>query len=385
MKHLLLRSIFPLLLFFCASLLHAQDGGHLYVKSKTLRPGDTAKNQYFTIALEAEEIEAPYVAFQFDITLPDGLEFEYLPNGKPRIILSKPGLYPSYEDYNEDGEPIATYPHKLEMSIVGGAVRVIVYSSNKDEDMRYFTSRSGELLKVYVRPTAYLKPGNVDITLTGVTFSYIDATPGLRTSELTISGLTAGAESSLPLKVSAANKFSTAVLPFDVAELPAGLEAYSCRSTSGDNLVLEKQQSMKAYTPYILYAANGFDSTLSGTVDASKYPADGTVTDGYLTGTVVAQSIGSGNGYYVMQNKGDGPMFYRIDDTEFAIPAGKCWLTIPAGMQSAVSFHLDGTTGIGEVKGEEGYAGTIYDVQGRSVKRAEKGLYIINGEKVLKK
>ena len=99
----------------------------------------------------------------------------------------------------------------------------------------------------------------------------------------------------------------------------------------------------------------------------------------------MAQSIGSGNGYYVMQNKGDGPMFYRIDDTEFAIPAGKCWLTIPAGMQSAVSFHLDGTTGIGEVKGEEGNAGTIYDVQGRSVKRAEKGLYIIKGEKVLKK
>ena len=44
-----------------------------------------------------------------------------------------------------------------------------------------------------------------------------------------------------------------------------------------------------------------------------------------------------------------------------------------------------GTTGIDEVNGENGEVkGDIYDLQGRKVKRTENGIYIINGEKVVK-
>ena len=137
------------------------------------------------------------------------------------------------------------------------------------------------------------------------------------------------------------------------------------------------------HTPYILYAENGFDGTLSGDVDASKYSE--VVTDGYLCGAVAAQEIGGGNGYYVMQNKGEGVMFYSVDDTTFSIPAGKCWLALPAALQGSASFRLDGTTGIDEVKGESGKVKTIYDLTGRKVENPAKGIYIINGNKVLVK
>ncbi|MBO7240672.1 MAG: hypothetical protein J6V23_09390 [Bacteroidaceae bacterium] len=43
----------------------------------------------------------------------------------------------------------------------------------------------------------------------------------------------------------------------------------------------------------------------------------------------------------------------------------------------------EGTTGIEEVKGENGEVKTIYDLQGRRVEIPNKGLYIINGKKVL--
>lgn len=43
----------------------------------------------------------------------------------------------------------------------------------------------------------------------------------------------------------------------------------------------------------------------------------------------------------------------------------------------------EGTTGIEEVKGENGEVKTIYDLQGRKVEVPNKGLYIINGKKVL--
>ena len=43
----------------------------------------------------------------------------------------------------------------------------------------------------------------------------------------------------------------------------------------------------------------------------------------------------------------------------------------------------EGTTGIEEVKGKNGEVKTIYDLQGRRVEVPNKGLYIINGKKVL--
>lgn len=374
-----------ILSFVLAAKATAQE--RVYIKSPlTVEPGTSKTNIYFTLSLDAEQAEEPFAGFQMDIVLPEGLEIEYTKSGKPRIILYKPGIYPSYIEYseNEDGEEVETtvYPHSINLSEVGGSVRVIVYSADKDENLRYFTKKSGDLLKVYVRPAAYLKPGDMEVTLRDVSFSKIDAT-GNTTSEMKLTGITAAAKSTLTLKVSATNQFSTAILPFDVAEVPAGLEVYSCRSTDGEYLVLERQACIKAYTPYILYAANGFEGTLSGEVDAAKYSE--TVTDGYLTGTVVAQEIGGGEGHYVMQNKGEGPKFYKVNDTSFSIQPGKCWLTLPAEMQSSVAFRLDGTTSVGHPEFKIQDSEFIYDLTGRRVSRsAEHGIYIIDGRKVVK-
>ncbi len=362
-----------------------EPAAKVYIKSPvTVEPGVTT-SQKLVISMDATNAEETFCAFQMDIVLSDGLEFEYR-NGKPRITMVKPGVYPSYTEWDDDDNEVSVYTHSLNMSEINGGIRVIVYSSDPDEDLRYFAKKKGDLLNVYVKTTPYLKPGDVNITLRGVTFANLDATAGFKADELILTGLTAEATSTLPVKVSSTNKFSTAVFPFDVDAIPAGLEVYSCNSTNGENLVLTKQSKAVAYTPYILYAENGFDGTLSGAVDASKYSE--VVSDGYLRGAVAAQEIDGGNGCYVMQNKGDGVMFYSVDDDSFSIPAGKCWLALPAALQGSASFRLDGTTGIGEVKGENGEVKTIYDLTGRKVNAENgklKGLYIINGKKVLVK
>ena len=46
---------------------------------------------------------------------------------------------------------------------------------------------------------------------------------------------------------------------------------------------------------------------------------------------------------------------------------------------------VDSETGIGEVKGENGKVKGFYDLQGRKVENPAKGIYIINGKKVLVK
>jgi hypothetical protein len=139
---------------------------------------------------------------------------------------------------------------------------------------------------------------------------------------------------------------------------------------------------MQAFTPYIVYAPNGFDGTLTGTVDAERYQE--TVTNGYLSGTVVKTEITGDAGNYVLQNQGEGPMFYRVGDTSFAIPAGKCWLTLPASLQGVAAFQLHRPTGIETIPVSSLDANIIYDLSGRRIAQPAKGVYIVGGKKVVK-
>ena len=56
-----------------------------------------------------------------------------------------------------------------------------------------------------------------------------------------------------------------------------------------------------------------------------------------------------------------------------------------AGMKSVTAYEFTGVTGIEDVKGENGNVKTIYDLQGRKVENPTKGIYIINGKKILVK
>ncbi|MBR3615906.1 MAG: choice-of-anchor J domain-containing protein [Bacteroidaceae bacterium] len=56
-----------------------------------------------------------------------------------------------------------------------------------------------------------------------------------------------------------------------------------------------------------------------------------------------------------------------------------------AGLKGVTAYEFTGVTGIEDVKGENGNVKTIYDLQGRKVENPTKGIYIINGKKVLVK
>ena len=81
-------------------------------------------------------------------------------------------------------------------------------------------------------------------------------------------------------------------------------------------------------------------------------------------------------------------MFYKVGDTTFSIPAGRCWLTIPASMQGSTIFRFDKTTDIDEVNVENEAEESIYDLRGLRIddtENLERGVYIINGKAVLVK
>jgi hypothetical protein len=139
---------------------------------------------------------------------------------------------------------------------------------------------------------------------------------------------------------------------------------------------------MEAYTPYILYSPSDFSANIGGEVDASKYPEGGTVKQGYLVGTVVQKELKESTSY-VMQNQGNGAMFYNVGDTPFVLSAGKCYAELPDGSEARV-IRMDDATGIIETENVELESENGFDLSGRRVDKLQKGVYIVKGKKVIK-
>ncbi len=190
------------------------------------------------------------------------------------------------------------------------------------------------------------------------------------------------------LNIKAENKYGTLIVPFD-AELE-GAKAYSVNSVdaNGKTLLLTGETtSLKANTPYIVYAESGVETTLSGVGAAYT---DATYIDGWLTGVYEATPITAEfDGKYVLQKQGDIVGFYQIDTTADPsvtnqnIGANRAYLTAPAADVKA--FFLGGTeTAIQGVKSES-ENGAIYNMAGQRVSRAQKGIFIQNGRKMIVK
>jgi hypothetical protein len=147
-----------------------------------------------------------------------------------------------------------------------------------------------------------------------------------------------------------------------------GVKAYTGK-IDGSVLKLTEVSQANAGTPVIL------EGTYYNKV-AKATPAEMPEND--LKGT--ATDLAADGSQYVLAKKDDVVGFYQA--TEGTIAAGKAYLTgISAGVKAITFGTIDGIVSpLGET--EEGAA--IYDLSGRRVEKATKGLYIINGKKILK-
>lgn len=192
--------------------------------------------------------------------------------------------------------------------------------------------------------------------------------------------------------VNAANKIATCVLKFN-ATLPAGLKAYTTGKLVDNNLTLVEADKLEAYTPYILYAENGFTGTVKGDIVWNGYNTK-VADENNFVGAVTAQTITTG---YALQNQGEGVKFYAVDtekSQKVTIPAGKCWLDVVKGSTPAattrsinLSFPGDETTGMKAMEIPVLIEnGEIYTIDGKRVETMQSGkIYIIGGQKVIKK
>ena len=182
-------------------------------------------------------------------------------------------------------------------------------------------------------------------------------------------------------------RWNTVCLPFAVTDIEeffgADAKVYEFNDFAGDALSFSKVTETAAATPYLVYApaekeysaVTLSDVTLSGA-------AAGTVTKGVVTfhGTYAPIAKGDMTGYYGVTSAG-----------KIAKAGANAWLkgfrAYFEGVPATARIFIDGeATGIGSITADgELQMENVYNLNGQRVENAKKGLYIVNGKKVVVK
>ena len=102
--------------------------------------------------------------------------------------------------------------------------------------------------------------------------------------------------------------------------------------------------------------------------------------DNDLKGTF--EPIAAANKYVLAKPEGEEVGFYQAESGNIA--ANKAYLELPSDTEVKAIFFANGdATGIANVE-KTMENGAIYNVAGQRVNKALKGIYIVNGKKVVK-
>ena len=171
---------------------------------------------------------------------------------------------------------------------------------------------------------------------------------------------------------------ATLTTPFAVS-LPEGVTAGYVSGVDTEKQTLEYTDvtTIPAGESVVLFGEAG-TYTFNKVAEADAFGTN------YLVGYSEATEIPADQTVYALGNKSNGVAFYTFTGTAYAV--GKAYLQLPAATQAIGYFNVfggEGTTGIeAAVNGEQTVV--IYDLSGRRVEKMEKGIYIVNGKKVIR-
>lgn len=179
----------------------------------------------------------------------------------------------------------------------------------------------------------------------------------------------------------AGGKFGTLMLPFAVTTLPGKAYSLDQGVTYGGDIYATEVNAIAANSPVLVTAKGEYTAT-----EASVAATADTYTNGELTGTYKAMPAEENT--FVLQKHGDYVAFFMVKDTKPTVNPFRAYIKAQSGAASKELVNVifdSNTTGISNVNNQGNAANDIiYDLSGRRVNKARKGVYIINGKKIVK-
>ena len=180
-------------------------------------------------------------------------------------------------------------------------------------------------------------------------------------------------------------RYATLMLGYN-ASIPDNVKCYSA-AVNGDYVTLaDINGAVPAGTPVVV--------KVEEEKDYEFVPVDyaNAVTGNELKGTLSTKNITpeTGKSCYVLSNLNGKVGFYKAtlnqnENTAFQNNANKAYLPVANGNAARfLSFDFGTETAIEGIEAETATDAVVYDLAGRRVKAAQKGLYIVNGKVLIK-
>ena len=191
------------------------------------------------------------------------------------------------------------------------------------------------------------------------------------------------------LAVNATTGWGTFIAPYENL-IPSTVKAYTVSHKGSGYIYLEENETgvLSANTPYILSTeeASNVSVAFKGIADNDE----DTYEDNGLVGLLAAKTVPA-NSYILQYQAGKvGTAFYKLENNLTGTKY-RCYLdleNVPASSSSRASVSMgifdDETTGIRSIdNGKLTIDNYVYDLRGQRVAQPTKGLYIVNGKKVV--
>lgn len=180
-------------------------------------------------------------------------------------------------------------------------------------------------------------------------------------------------------------------IAIDYTKTPTGVKAYRAKgtkTTGGQLVVVLEQVTGKVYanTPVILAAdTEGQSFTFTQAVTGASDAGTNLLRQG------TGGSIGPNDNYYILTLKNGVVVFAQTKSSSALVPTDKAYLdlsSVSGARARTISLSFgdngNGTTAINGIEENAEMENTvIYDLRGQRVDKPTKGLYIINGKKVM--
>ena len=255
-----------------------------------------------------------------------------------------------------------------------------------------------ETLTITATPTASATDGiemHIEVEYAGGTVStdpvtrYVAALTYYVLDETSTDAIVAGTYDFVTLKRTFAAGWNTVCLPFTISDVEGffgtGAKAYTFNSFAEGVLGFNKVESLSASYPYVVYvpAAITEDIALADITIAStdNDPFYTHINNAYFRGSYAP--IADMNGLWGIT--GEGRIAKGTADA--SIDGFRAYFELPATTTGAPLLSIDGgpATRIHSIDNGQWTIDNAYDLSGRRVAQPSKGLYIINGKKVILK
>ena len=175
--------------------------------------------------------------------------------------------------------------------------------------------------------------------------------------------------------------YATMMIPFGT-DL-SGVEAYNLTAVNGETITSSSVDAIAANSPVMIKATAGDYEFTASNVSITA-TANGEVTNGLLKGGYATMKAAADANNYVLQNNANGVNFYLVTETAATVKPFRAYLKASGAGARALNLDLGETTGIETVKKSD-VTTAVYSLSGQRVAAPQKGLYIVNGKKVIVK